>query len=159
VCLLIIGGLLSFRTMSAFPDDRRDLAAMFAPLARTLVAREEPALQAHGVSMWGYVVLTALAEQPVRTQAALAQAINADKSRIIGVLDHLQERGLIRRQPDTSDRRVHLLSLTAAGDRLRQSVQAAIRASEEEVLGALPAGDRDTFLRSLTALYERYRAP
>jgi MarR family transcriptional regulator, organic hydroperoxide resistance regulator len=145
--------------MSAFPDDRRDLAAMFAPLARMLVAREEPALQAHGVSMWGYVVLTALAEQPVRTQAALAQAINADKSRIIGVLDHLQERGLIRRQPDTSDRRVHLLSLTPAGDRLRQSVQAAIRASEEEVLGVLPAGDRDAFLRSLTALYERYRTP
>jgi DNA-binding MarR family transcriptional regulator len=109
--------------------------------------------------MWGYVVLTALAEQPVRTQAALAQAINADKSRIIGVLDHLQERGLIRRQPDTSDRRVHLLSLTAAGDALRRSVQAAIRASEEEVLGALPAADRDAFLRSLAALSDRYRAP
>src|SRR2546423_6520188 len=91
--------------MTAFPDDRRDLAAMLVPLARALVAREEPALLAHDISMWGYVVLTALAEQPVRTQAALAQAINADKSRIIGVLDHLQERGLIRRQPDTSDRR------------------------------------------------------
>jgi DNA-binding MarR family transcriptional regulator len=156
---LIIGGLLSFGGMSAFPDDRRDLAAMFAPLARALVAREEPALRAHGVSMWGYVVLTALAEQPVRTQAALAQAIGADKSRIIGVLDHLQERGLISRRPDTSDRRVHLLSLTRAGDRLRRSVQAAIRASEEEVLAALPPADRDAFLRSLTTLYERYRAP
>jgi len=148
-----------FRTMSAFPDDRRDLAAMLAPLARTLVAREEPALRAHGISMWGYVVLTALAEQPVRTQAALAQAINADKSRIIGVLDHLQERGLISRRPDTSDRRVHLLSLTAAGDGLRRSVQAAIRASEEEVLGALPTADREVFLRSLTTLHERYRTP
>jgi DNA-binding MarR family transcriptional regulator len=156
---LIIGGLLSFGGMSAFPDDRRDLAAMFAPLARALVAREEPALRAHGVSMWGYVVLTALAEQPVRTQAALAQAIGADKSRIIGVLDHLQERGLISRRPDTSDRRVHLLSLTPAGDRLRRSVQAAIRASEEEVLAALPPADRDAFLRSLTTLYERYGAP
>jgi len=157
--LSIIGGLLSFATMSAFPDDRRDLAAMFVPLARTLVAREEPALQAHGISMWGYVVLTALAEQPVRTQAALAQAINADKSRIIGVLDHLQQRGLIRRQADAADRRVHLLSLTPAGDRLRRSVETAIRGSEEDVLAALPAADRDAFLRSLKALYERYRAP
>ena len=51
--------------MSAFPDDRRDLAAMFVPVARALVAREEPALQAHDISMWGYIVLTALAEQPV----------------------------------------------------------------------------------------------
>jgi len=143
--------------MSAFPDDRHDLAAMLVPLARTLVAREEPTLKAHGISMWGYVVLTALADQPVRTQAALAQAINADKSRIIGVLDHLQERGLIRRQPDAADRRVHLLSLTPAGDRLRRSVEAAIRDSEEDVLAALPAADRVAFLRSLKVLYERYR--
>ena len=145
--------------MSAFPDDRRDLAAMFVPLARTLVAREEPVLDAHGISMWGYVVLTALAEQPVRTQAALAQAINADKSRIIGVLDDLQQRGLIRRQPDAADRRVHLLSLTPPGDRLRRSVEAAIRGTEEDVLALLPPADREAFLRSLQALYERYRTP
>jgi len=156
--LFIICGLLSFGSMSAFPDDRRDLAAMFAPLARALIAREEPVLQAHGISMWRYLVLTALAEQPVRTQAALAQAISADKSRIIGVLDDLQQRGLIRRQPDTADRRVHLLSLTPAGDKLRRSVEAAIRGSEEEVLAALPAADREAFLRSLKALYERYKA-
>src|ERR1700746_1087599 len=133
----IIGGLLSFGLMSAFPDDRRDLAAMFVPLARSRVAREEPVLQAHDISMWGYVVLTALAEQPVRTQAALAQAINADKSRIIGVLDDLQQRGLIKRQPDPADRRVHLLSLTPSGDQLRRSAEAAIRAGEEDVLVTL----------------------
>jgi MarR family transcriptional regulator, organic hydroperoxide resistance regulator len=145
--------------MSAFPDDRRDLAAMFVPLARALVAREEPVLQAHDISMWGYVVLTALAEQPVRTQAALAQVINADKSRIIGVLDDLQHRGLIQRRPDTADRRVHLLSLTPAGEGLRRSAEAAIRGSEEEVLAPLPPADREAFLRSLKALYERHRAP
>jgi DNA-binding MarR family transcriptional regulator len=139
--------------MSAFPDDRRDLAAMFAPLTRKLIAREEPVLLAHGLSMWGYIVLTALVEQPVRTQAALAQAIHADKSRIIGVLDELQERGLIQRQPDEADRRVHLLSLTPAGDQLRQSVEAGIRRQEEQVLAALPPADRDAFLRSLKFLY------
>jgi DNA-binding MarR family transcriptional regulator len=141
--------------MNAFPDDRRDLAAMFAPLTRALIAREEPVLRAHDISMWGYIVLTALAEQPVRTQAALAQAINADKSRIIGVLDELQRRGLIHRQPDEGDRRVHLLSLTPVGDRLRRAVEAGIRQEEEEVLGLLSPADRETFLRSLKALYER----
>jgi DNA-binding MarR family transcriptional regulator len=140
--------------MSAFPDGRRDLAAMFAPLTRRLIAREEPVLREHDISMWGYIVLTALVEQPVRTQAALAQAIRADKSRIIGVLDELQQRGLIQRQPDEADRRVHLLSLTPAGDRLRRSVEAAIRRREEQVLAVLPPADREAFLRSLKALYE-----
>src|SRR5271169_2240235 len=125
--------------MSAFPDDRRDLAAMFAPLTRALIAREEPVLHAHDISMWGYIVLSALAEQPVRTQAALAQAIGADKSRIIVVLDELQEQGLIRRYPDPDDRRVHLLSLTPAGGELRVAVQTGIRHNEERILAHLPA--------------------
>jgi MarR family transcriptional regulator, organic hydroperoxide resistance regulator len=141
--------------MSAFPDDRRDLAAMFAPLTRALIAREEPVLLAHDISMWGYIVLTALVDQPVRTQATLAQVIHADKSRIIGVLDELQERGLIHRLPDEADRRVHLLSLTPAGDRLRRSVETGIRQREDQVLALLPTADREAFLRSLKALYER----
>src|SRR5260370_15995612 len=100
------------------------------------------------------MVRTGLGEQRVRTRAALAQAINADKSRIISVLDELQERGLIQRQPDPADRRVHLLSLTLAGDQLRRSVEARIRRREEKVLAVLPPADREVFLRSLKALYE-----
>lgn len=139
---------------------RRDLAAMLVPLARALVAAEEPVLRAHQVSMWGYVVLNALAEQPgntqpLRTQAALAQSIGADKSRIIGVLDELQERGLIERRPDPADRRVHLLALTEAGGRLRESVRAAIQHQEEErVLAVLAEGDRAAFIRALRILSE-----
>jgi DNA-binding MarR family transcriptional regulator len=134
---------------------RRDLAAMVVPLARALVAAEEPVLRAHQVSMWAYVVLTALSEQPVRTQAALAQWIGADKSRIIGVLDELQERGLIERRPDPADRRVYLLSLTDVGRRLRESVRDAIQRQEEErVLSLLPDTDRAAFLRALRILSE-----
>jgi DNA-binding MarR family transcriptional regulator len=145
--------------MSATPTPgqapRRDLAAMVVPLARALVAAEEPVLRAHQVSMWGYVVLTALAEQPVRAQAALAQSIGADKSRIIGVLDELQERGLIERQPDPADRRVRLLALTEAGRRLRESVRSDIQRQEEKrVLSALPDEDRAAFIRALRILSE-----
>jgi hypothetical protein len=42
-------------------------SAMVVPLARALVAAEEPVLRTYQISMWGYVVLDALAEQPVRT--------------------------------------------------------------------------------------------
>ena len=156
---IIIATLLSSDVMTATPDGRRDLAAMMWPLARGLMGAEEPILAAHRTTMWGYMVLNALTEQPVRTQAALALAIGADKSRIIAVLDELQEQGLIRRYPDPADRRVHLLSLTPAGDRLRHAVEAGIRRGEEEVLAVLPPADREVFLRSLKALYERWKAP
>jgi len=135
-------------------DDRPDLAAMLYPLVRVLIAAETPILATHGVSMWGYSVLTALDETPVRTQAALAEAIGADKSRIIGTLDELQSAGLIERTPDPDDRRVRLLSITAAGRRVRRAVRKSIRAYEDELLGVLPAADREALIRSLKALQQ-----
>jgi DNA-binding MarR family transcriptional regulator len=131
---------------------RRDLAAMIVPLGRALMAAEQPVLRAHGISMWGYTVLNALNREPLRTQAALAESIGADKTRIITVLDELQRRGLIVREPDPADRRARLLSLTDEGRRLRASVQAAIQGREERLLERLPAADRRAFLRALDAL-------
>lgn len=81
------------------PTDRPDLAAMLVPLCRALVDAERPVLDAHGLAMWAYSVLLHLDETPIRTQAALAEAIRADKTRIIPVLDDLEARGLIHRRP------------------------------------------------------------
>ena len=125
---------------------------MVVPLGRALMAMETPVLAAHALPMWGYVVLLALDEVPVRTQAALATAVGADKTRIIGVLDQLQRDGLIERQPDPGDRRVHLLSLTTKGRSLRETVQADIRKREERVLARLTPADRKAFLRALRTL-------
>jgi DNA-binding MarR family transcriptional regulator len=132
--------------------ERRDLAAMVVPLGRALSAAEEPVLRAHDLTMWAYIVLSALAERPMRTQAALARAIGADKTRIIGVLDDLQGRGLIQRRPDPADRRVHVLCLTTAGRRVHRSARSAIRAREERLLARLPGADRRGFLRALQVL-------
>ncbi|WP_344241562.1 MarR family winged helix-turn-helix transcriptional regulator [Kribbella hippodromi] len=132
--------------------ERPDLAAMLYPLVRELIALELPILAAHEVSMWGYSVLSTLDDTPVRTQAALAQAIGADKSRIIGTLDELQQAGLIDRTPDPDDRRVRLLSITAQGRRVRRAVRKDIQAREESVLTALSPADRKTFIRLLVEI-------
>ena len=109
---------------------------MMVPIGRALTAGEQPILDAHGLSMWAYVVLVALADEPVRTQAALADAIRADKTRIIPVLDDLQQRGLIERSPDPADRRSHLLSLTTAGRRCtRPRARASARTSVDCSIG------------------------
>lgn len=138
-------------------DDRPDLAAMLVRLGRVLIAIEQPILTAHDVSMWGYAVLSALRDEPARAQAALARAIGADKTRLIPILDELQQRGLITREPDPADRRVHLLGLTPAGRELHAKVQAEIRAAEVRLLDSLPATDRRAFLRSLQTLNESRR--
>jgi DNA-binding MarR family transcriptional regulator len=132
---------------------RPDLAAMIAPLIRELMAAELPVLKAHGLSMWGYSVLLALDHySSVRTQAALAEAIGADKTRIIPTLDELQDKGYIERTPDPDDRRVRLLAITESGRTVKDAVQQEIQRGEERWLGKLSAGDRRVFLRALGQL-------
>jgi DNA-binding MarR family transcriptional regulator len=145
--------------MADHGSGRRDLPAMLQPLLRALVAAELPVLAGHGISMWGYVVLNALDGGPARTQAALAQAIGADKTRIIAVLDELQEAGLITREPDPADRRARLLSITPAGHQVRSETQAEIQANEDRLLGRLPAADRRAFLRAAQALSQLPQPP
>lgn len=125
---------------------------MLAPLLRELAAAELPVLAAHGLTMWGYVVLLALDRAPVRTQAALAEAIGADKTRIISTLDELQQQGHIERRPDPDDRRVRLLAITDAGRAVKNAAQAEIQIGEERWLGELDAADREVFLRVLRQL-------
>jgi DNA-binding MarR family transcriptional regulator len=150
MCLLFVN--VYRRAMTDERDQRRDLAAMLHPLARALVAAELPVLAAHGISMWGYIVLNALEDGPARTQAALAQAIGADKTRIIATLDELQQAGLISREPDPADRRIRLLAISPDGRRVRADAQSAIQANEERVLARLTPADRAAFLRAAQTL-------
>lgn len=137
------------------PEAKRpDLAAMIAPLGRTLMQAELPILERNGLTMWGYSVLLGLGDTPVYTQAALAKKIRADKTRIIPILDELQQRGLIRRDPDPADRRARLIALTPTGRDARDRTQREIQAAEEHMLSQLPAADRKAFLRSLQTLSE-----
>ena len=128
---------------------------MLAPLLREMVAAEEPVLEAHGLTMWGYIVLLALDRSSMRTQAALAAAIGADKTRIIRTLDDLQHDGYIERRPDPDDRRVRLLAITEAGRKVKDAAQEQIQRGEERWLGELTAEERRMFLRVLERLTRR----
>src|SRR6476660_4466730 len=56
----------------------------------------------------------------------LADRLHCDPSNVTFLADRLEERGLIERRPDLSDRRVKLLALTTAGLAVRtRIVQAA----------------------------------
>src|SRR5689334_22960904 len=46
------------------------------------------------------------------SQQAIAEAIKAPPSRMVAIVDELEQRGLIERRPKRDDRRVHALYLT-----------------------------------------------
>jgi MarR family transcriptional regulator, organic hydroperoxide resistance regulator len=54
-----------------------------------------------------------------RKMGELAQALFCDNSNVTGIVDRLEERGLVRRESEAGDRRVKLLVLTDEGEKLR----------------------------------------
>jgi len=52
----------------------------------------------------------------------LAQALFCDNSNVTGIVDRLEERGLVRREAAEGDRRVKLLVLTKEGERMRVEI-------------------------------------
>jgi MarR family transcriptional regulator, organic hydroperoxide resistance regulator len=57
-------------------------------------------------------------ERPL-PMSRLAETLSCDASNVTGLVDRLESRGLVRRQPSSRDRRVKVLQLTPAGARLR----------------------------------------
>jgi MarR family transcriptional regulator, organic hydroperoxide resistance regulator len=49
----------------------------------------------------------------------LADTLSCDASNVTGLIDRLESRGLLQRQPSTHDRRVKVLQLTPTGSRVR----------------------------------------
>jgi DNA-binding MarR family transcriptional regulator len=133
-------------------EQRHDLGAAFARLARAMMDAEAPVMRAHDVEMWDYAVLGALEDGPAPTQSELAAAVGRDKTRLIPILDRLEARGLLRRTPDPADRRNRVVALTADGRELVRSCRAGVRAVEAELLAELDPADRVGFVAALDRL-------
>jgi DNA-binding MarR family transcriptional regulator len=132
----------------------KDLGALFASITRRIIDAERPLLAEHGLSMWAYVALSHLAQAPAGTQLALAQAINHDKTRLIGLLDTLEAEGLLTRTPDPADRRARIVTLTTKGRARHAAARRAVRGMESELLAGLDAAQRATLRRALATLAE-----
>ena len=50
----------------------------------------------------------------------LAGALRCDNSNVSGIIDRLEDRGLVRREPSPNDRRVKMLTITPKGEELRE---------------------------------------
>ncbi len=87
-------------------------------------------------------LLRAIATQPGRSQQVVATQLGVPPSRFVHLVDALEQRGLVRRQRNETDRRLYALHLTAEGDELMAKLHATGAAHEEDICAGLTTDQR-----------------
>lgn len=122
---------------------RRAQLRAFAAFARHL--------DGTGLTPMLFGVLATIEARPGIGQGEVADALGADRSTMVRLMDRLERRGLVRRVAHAGDRRTVIPTLTAAGTALLEESTPLVKASEDAFAAPLSAEERS----ALAALLDR----
>src|ERR1039457_6447518 len=111
-------------------------------LARVGRRAAETSMSPGGLRPRHLIALKLLSEHGAASQQGLAEALSLDPSNVVGLLNELEERGLITR-------RRHTAELSAGGQDELCLAQARLSRVEDDLLGALSLDERATLYRLL----------
>ena len=131
-------------------------------LKRLGFAAKDKAMGAYegaGLHPYHHAVLAVLDEGSRETQGAIADALGYDRGQLVGLLDELEERGLVERRRDPADRRRHTVRLTPNGKRALAKLRALAQKLEDELLAPLDERERKQFHGLLLRLAQEHLPP
>lgn len=93
-----------------------------------------------------FAALDAIAENPGIDQAGLADAVAKDRATIGAVADRLEQKGLVRREVNLSDKRALKVSLTAEGEALLARLRPIVEHLQTDILPGLDDAEYRQFI-------------
>ncbi|MFD9407324.1 MarR family winged helix-turn-helix transcriptional regulator [Streptomyces sp. NPDC059989] len=112
------------------------------------------AIAGEGLKLMHHAVLAATAEYGPVAQADLGRRLAVDPKDMVGILNHLQEAGLVLRTPDPADRRKNAVTVTPEGAALLGRCAALAEAANAELLSPLNPDEQNQLMALLTRLHE-----
>ena len=144
-------------TRQRFP---RELVASTLFLLKRLgfAAKERgfEAYEAAGLHPYHHAILAVLDEEDRETQGEIADALGYDRGQLVGLLDELEDMGLVERERDKQDRRRQIVRATPAGRRALTKARALAESLDAEFLAPLDAREREQLHALLLRLAEQH---
>jgi DNA-binding MarR family transcriptional regulator len=126
---------------------RRAQVTVFESFARAMAGID--------VTPGQFGVLQVIAANPGLSQTGLANAIGIDRSTMVAVIDKLETRGFVVRDPSPTDRRSYALRLSDAGAAALSDMEERVRAHERAIAHDLTADERRTLIELLSRVAPR----
>ncbi|HEX5266594.1 MAG TPA: MarR family winged helix-turn-helix transcriptional regulator [Acidimicrobiales bacterium] len=96
-----------------------------------------------------FAILRWVAQDEGRSQQALGDALGIAPSRMVALIDELEERGLVERRTNPADRRARALHVTADGRRLLATAMERALAHEAQLCAPLTLDERQALVELL----------
>ncbi len=132
--------------------DERGVAFLVSQVGALSSRLWNQAVETAGIDSRTAMLLWNVALGEGRTQRELATALHLPPSRIVGMVDAMEERGWLERRLRTRDRRTRELHLTPAGRRAVDRVMSLGRAHEAKFTDGLDAAEKVALARLLNKL-------
>lgn len=107
-----------------------------------------------GVTSTQLACLRAIVESPGATAREVADRIHVGTSTLVGVLDRLEEKGMISRERDSRDRRRVLLAARPAGRRLLERAPSPLGDQLHQRFRRLPEREQETLAEAVGRIAE-----
>ncbi|GAB3167396.1 hypothetical protein GCM10027059_28200 [Myceligenerans halotolerans] len=130
------------------PPLTSNTAFLLARANANSLASAHAALADLGLRVRSYSVLALAATDERHSQRGIADLLRLDPSQVVALVDDLQRRGLVTREPDPRDRRAKVVAATDEGRRIHTAALAAAGEAERELLAPLGEAERQV-LRDL----------
>lgn len=118
-------------------------------LSQLMSRKFQERLEPFGLTPFHWIVLCCLWEEDGLATCSIGERLQQVGGTITGVLDRMEERGLIRRERDTRDRRIWRIWLTDAGKQLETVLPPLVVELREEAMKGMPYPERERFSQLL----------
>jgi len=112
-------------------------------------------IAAVGLSPPLFRVLNLVAAAEGESQQAIGAAIEIPASRMVALVDELEQHGLVERRPKPEDRRVRALFLTAKGKRCLDRGRKIAKQHEDELTEGMSTTDRRLLISMLQQIVDQ----
>src|SRR6476646_1352811 len=112
-------------------------------VAQLLSRRFQERLEPFGLTPFHWVVLCCLWEEDGLPTSSLGEKLQQVGGTLTGVLDRMEQRGLIYRERDTRDRRICRIWLTDAGRKLEDELPLVALEIREQAMQGIPQAERE----------------
>lgn len=138
------------------PGEQHDLRILRAlrRITRSVALHSRQLAACSNITAPQLVCLRTIIDDGPMTATAISRDMHVSASTVVGILDRLEDKGLVRRERARQDRRIVYVTATDEGRQLAASTPSPLQKKLADALNALPESEQATITMSLERIVD-----